>query len=93
MKKWEKEAIADIEENFDFIQVKKTMDALKWVWVLDSGVSDIPSIDEIKKTVHEMLVKSCEEKISHATGGFFVKYSKKQKYISLKFCVSEWENK
>lgn len=84
MENWKKEAISEIMNNFDFERVKKVMDLLEWTWATDRGTSEVPDLDEIKKTALECL----EGEFS--TGGFWcVKESKEM--MSLHFSIEKWD--
>lgn len=96
MKKWKQKAINEIMENFDFVKVEKTMNALSWKWATTNGTSEIPSLQEIKETALDCLdrIKDFDKGCSYGsgTGGFYVNIDNKRKLLSLQFSVSEWDN-
>jgi len=92
------EEIEDILDNFDFEQVKKTMDALEWKYH-DSPDSYI-TIAELRKMARRLLKDVYNAAPSDhwftACGGFeaerWMYPGDPKKYLYLKFVVSEWSN-
>lgn len=99
-----KKVLDNVFDNFDFEQVKKTMDALNWTWrvwidpkvgTLDNEGKRVPTLDEIKKVAAELL-RECanmnEDVI--ATGGFRVEKDfsdPNDPWMRLSFEVAEWD--
>ncbi len=91
MKKWQKKAIEEIMEEFDFKKVHKTMVCLNWKWR-----GERPSKEEIIDTAKKLLEEVCSttnepvKNISYlSTGGFFLECDYKNKALSLSFVVSD----
>ena len=90
------EIVDKILDEFDFESVKKTMDALEWVY-FDSPDKTI-SISELRKTARKILKEVYDVPDSPiytiGTGGFeatrYMDEGSTSKYLSLKFVVSEW---
>lgn len=93
MKKWEKKAIKEIMNNFDFEKVHKVMVFLKWSW---AGYG-VPDIKTIKKAAKEVLMDLIKDSNEHdicelQTGGFTARIEKSNKYMSLSFVIADWNN-
>jgi hypothetical protein len=93
MKKWQKKAIKEIMENFDFKRVHKVMSALDWTYYDSAG---IPSPDRIKEKAAELLTNIAEVKTDQygfysTVAGFQVYSNSVGKIIKLSFIVAEWE--
>tara|TARA_R110000868_G_scaffold407732_1_gene689470 strand:+ start:1289 stop:1705 length:417 start_codon:yes stop_codon:yes gene_type:complete len=97
--------VGEIMDNFDFIKVQTTMEALNWQWAGEG----VPSISSLRnKSIH--LLKSAaelrlgdyldeywEEGITSATGGFqAIAYCNENKtqitMLELKFVLTEWDS-
>ena len=92
------EQIEDLLDEFDFDKVKKVMECLGWKYYNTMG--SIVSIGELRRTARNLLEKAYNASPSPeyviGSGGFEVNrymYSgDTQKYITLKFVVTEWSN-
>lgn len=82
----------EILEWFDFEKVHRTMVALNWTWSTMSG-SEIPSIEEIKRTARSLCSDSYENKTNIASGGLWAKYNEKRDELTLEFKVEYWTSK
>lgn len=78
----------DIEENFDWVKVNKTMKLLDWYWGLGDNNMGIPDIKTLKKTAKRLLHSAFKDGNTHATGGFYAYYD--NDCLSLSFLVTEW---
>jgi len=93
----EQDDIDEIMDEFDFVKVKQTMDALEWEW----GMDGVPYIGDMRKVVRN-LFKAAMEHGEHessyiiSTGGFHVTRTlfpgEPKRYYSLKFVVTEQNN-
>ncbi len=70
--------------NFDFVRVKKTMDALRWEWHGEG----VPSIAIIKCLACDIMTIAEAEKTSIAEGGFKARYD--EGTLTLEFIVEEY---
>lgn len=96
------EAIDDVLDNFDFETVKKTMDALQWLWYDTIGVPEIPDLrkcarrllQEVTDAVNQSAELTAES--NRATGGFRAvayKYADETKiYYRLSFEAASFDN-
>jgi len=97
-----RDQIEDILDNFDFDKVKKTMDALQWLWYDTIGV---PEISDLRKCARRLLTEASEKVMNinempaesnMATGGFRAtayRYDDTDKiYFRLAFEVTTWDN-
>ena len=87
------EAIGKIMDTFDFGRVHKVMTALDWKWIsIDDGMR-VPDECEIRMEARRLLTRAIKEKMSIATGGFWVKYQEDEEneWIDLKFVVEQWD--
>lgn len=88
------EKIHSIMKNFDFEKVHNIMESLDWKWAFSNGT---PSVEELKKEAHRLLVDACEEETNIATGGFRAVYERcavsgeDDFYLGLEFIVEECE--
>ena len=91
----EQEAIDNIMDYFDFDKVLKTMIALDWKWVKEDHKSiddlEIPSIERIRKTAREALIRAIEIKDYTSSGGFEAECEDGVLY--LRFVVEEWDER
>ena len=87
------EAIGKIMDTFDFAQVHKAMVALDWHWGNLEGGLGIPDEVELRSEARQLLTRAIKEKMSIATGGFWVKYQEDEEneWIDLKFVVEQWD--
>lgn len=76
-----------IEENFDWDSVYKTMKMLDWGWDID-GKMVIPQQDAIIQTARMLTHEAYKDKRQHATGGFYA--SCDENGLSLSFILTEW---
>jgi hypothetical protein len=92
------ETIENILDEFDFQRVQKAMKALDWRWY---GTEDVfPSLGELRRKARELLEEVYNKEPSPffmtGTGGFEATRTMEtgdlNKYLSLKFVVSEWNN-
>jgi hypothetical protein len=93
----EQDDIDEIMDEFDFVRVKQTMDALNWKW----GMDGVPYIGDMRRVVRN-LFKAAREQGEHeasyiiSTGGFHVTRTlfpgEPKRYYSLKFVVTEQKN-
>ena len=89
MKKWQKKAIKEIMEEFDFGKVHITMEALGWTW---GDSKKPPSIDELREEAESMLTRTVEGNNGYSdSGGFVVYHYTEEKYLRLVFLVESWE--
>jgi hypothetical protein len=91
MKKWQKKAIKEIMEEFDFDKVHKVMLILDWKWGYEPKT---PTVDQLRATAEELLTKSTIGDINPhyvSTGGFEAVCDTAQKGMRLLFVVSDWE--
>lgn len=92
------EVVEDILDEFDFSVVQKTMLALEWAWA--TAEEGIPSLGEMRRQARTLLEDvynhSPSPNCTMATGGFeatrIMEYASDEKYLSLKFVVSEYNN-
>lgn len=90
--------VEELLDEFDFGKVKKVMDFLEWTY-FDTKDTEV-SIEELRRCARYLLecaVKAPDsDEYYTSTGGFEVTrnmYSgDTQKYLSLKFIVTEWSN-
>ena len=88
------EKIHSIMKNFDFEKVHSIMESLGWNWAFSNGT---PSVEELKKEAHRLLIDACEEETNIATGGFRAVYERSTVsgeddfYLGLEFIVEECE--
>ena len=88
MKKWEKKAIKEIMDNFDFSRVQTAMTALGWRY---NNKRQVPSLRQIKETAMSALETACAHSAwSNGSGGFVVYSSQKHKVMELLFSVESW---
>lgn len=91
--------IEKIITNFNFHEVKKVMELVKWKWGKEDGIGqEIPSIERLQNTARNLLlnvVKDYENgKIPpyvHSTGGFQAIYWPWDE-LALQFVLEEWES-
>jgi hypothetical protein len=93
MKKWQKKAIKEIMENFDFTRVERVMYALNWTYY---DIVGIPSLDILKEKAEELLTNIAEVKTDqygyYSDGGGFEAYHNSiDKVIKLSFTIEERE--
>lgn len=93
------ETIENILDDYDFQRVQKVMEALDWHWV-NAEWGGVPSIGALRRQARGLL----EDVYHHTpspfcmvgTGGFEATRTMEtgdlNKYLSLKFVVSEWNN-
>lgn len=82
-------AIREVMKNFDFVKVKKAMDALGWKWALSGGV---PSLYQIEADALYKLEQVCFGSSKCIwSGGFFAELDEKEQVLSLKFILTGWE--
>ena len=92
------EQIEDLLDEFDFHRVKKVMDCLGWLYH-DSPDKQV-NIGELRRMARRLLEVAYDATPSPeyytSSGGFYVaRYmypGDPQKYITLKFVVTEWSN-
>jgi hypothetical protein len=97
-----RDEIENILDNFDFDKVKKTMDALFWLWYNTVGV---PEIADLRKHARALLTDAGEQvmrnkeltaEVDRASGGFRAqahRYPDEDKiYFRLSFEVATWDN-
>lgn len=91
------ETIEHILDEFDFSRVRQAMEALAWRWVAIDGV---PSLGDLRRRARELLEDVYNKPPSPffmvGCGGFeatrTMEYASDEKYLSLKFVVSEFNN-
>ena len=88
--------IHSIMKNFDFEKVHTIMKSLDWKWAFSN--EGVPTVEELKREAHRLLVDACEEETNIATGGLRAVYEKEadraesgDPYIGLEFIVEECE--
>lgn len=89
MKKWQKKAITEIMDGFNFLNVHRTMEALNWKWN-GTLMPHVPNIDEIRDTALELLTNACQDRVDLASGGFCTIYDRKNKWIELSFVIEDF---
>ena len=77
----------DIEKNFDWVKVNKTMKLLDWYWAFGDNMG-IPDVNTLKNKAKDLLYSSFLDSNTHATGGFFAYYD--GDCLSLSFSLAEW---
>lgn len=90
--------IEDLLDEFDFVRVQKTMGALEWEWAFSEEIP--PSIGDLRRTARGLLEAAWEHapcpQHFERTGGFeaerFMETGSLDKYLSLKFVVTEVNN-
>ena len=76
-----KKAWKNIDKNFDWNKVHKTMKALNWTWRFSPTT---PSIKELKYTTKDLVEHACTTEHGYAaTGGFYARRHKKHIYTIL----------
>ncbi len=91
MEKWQKKAIAEIMEDFDFVRVENTMKKLKWTWATTKH--KVPTIEQLKHHTEEMLIDAIKNHYwTSSYGGFIVFYSEKHRSLQLIFAITTCEN-
>ena len=85
----------DIFDNFDFENVKKTMDALGWQWAYAKGENGVPTLDEIKAEAARLMwdCANIDEDVI-AAGGFRVEKDfsdPNDPWMRLTFEVTDWD--
>ena len=93
MKKWQKKAIREIMEEFDFEKVHKVMLILNWWWA-DTGKP--PTVGELRERAEELLTHTAEVITGQygfysTIGGLEVYSNSVDKIIKLSFIAAEWE--
>lgn len=91
MKKWQKKAIKEIMEEFDFKGARKTMLALDWTW---AHINRTPFVSELREEAKSLLIMTTKGSASPhyvGTGGFEAVCDNEKKGMRLLFIVSEWE--
>jgi len=84
MKKWQKKAIEEIMDNFDFEKVHNAMVFMNWTW----SFNKTPTVDELKETAHHLLCEICEGDSEFIeTGGFFIYIFRKEHILRLLFII------
>lgn len=92
----EQEDINEIMDEFDFVKVKKVMDALDWEW----GSEGVPYIGDMRKHVRELFtiasVNNSEMVYAVSSGGFHILRTifpgDSKRYYSLSFVVTWKDN-
>jgi hypothetical protein len=92
------ETIENILDDFNFVRVNQAMEALDWQWAL--AEDGVPSMGELRRQARELLEGAYHQApspyYSVGTGGFEATRTMEtgdlNKYLSLKFVVSEWNN-
>lgn len=90
------ELVDKILDEFDFEKVKKTMDALGWVY--HDSPDETVSVGELRRMARRLLDEVYDKPPSPeytiGCGGFeafrFMSVGDPTKYLSLKFVVTEW---
>lgn len=90
------ELVDKILDEFDFEKVKKTMDALEWVYY--DSPDETVSIGELRRMARKLLDdvydKPPSPEYAIGCGGFeafrYMSVGDPTKYLSLKFVVTEW---
>ena len=92
------ETIENILDEFDFHRVHQAMEALDWQWA--KAALGVPTTGELRRQARELLedayYHSPSPYYSVGTGGFEATRTMEtgdlNKYLSLKFVVTEWNN-
>ncbi len=92
MKKWQKKAIEEIMNEFDFNKVRNVMVFLNWSW----SEKTPPSIKSLRDHANRSLTDVCEEADNKnfyfiEGGGFKTMIFPQAKRLSLEFVVTDWE--
>ena len=90
--------IEDLLDEFDFERVRQVMESVNWQWA--TAVDGVPSLGELRKQARSLLEEVYNKNPSPffmvGTGGFeatrTMEIGDLNKYLSLKFVVSEWNN-
>lgn len=92
MKKWQKKAIEEIMDNFDFKKVRKAMLALDWRWM---DIDRVPFVSELREEAKRMLVDTTDKDENPyylSSSGFDAVCDTEKKAMRLIFYVTEWES-
>lgn len=88
MKKWEKKAISEIMDCFDFNRVHAVTKKLCIKW---ASSTETPTLSELKQQAETLLTDCVTENCFWmGTGGFIVCYIPKYKHLSLIFSIEDW---
>lgn len=92
----EKAKINNILDQFNFNKVHDYMVSVNWRWAFAKSKDGVPTVDELKKEAHRLLINSVEEKTNISTGGFKAIYEAEDEwdddpYIGLEFIIEECE--
>lgn len=77
---------AEIEREFDWNSVYKTMKLLDWTWAIVGGIPDIPNL---KMYARELCETAYRKQTSVGTGGFMASYG--EYTLTLEFTLASWE--
>ena len=91
MKKWQKKAIREILEEFNFAKVNRVMLALGWTW---HHIGRTPEIGELKKMAERLLTETTIGEGNPcyvSSGGFEAICDTEKKAMRLLFITEEWE--
>lgn len=96
-----RKVLDDIFDNFDFEQVKKTMDALNWKWDIGTSATPdeerfaVPTLERIKKEVARLMWDCANMDTERlAAGGFVVEkdfMDPNDPWMRLAFEVTDWD--
>ena len=87
MKKFER-LWAEIEEEFDWGRVRKTMKALEWEWINGDGESYIPKKKQLKEWGKDLALTAFVENRTASSGGFRANYY--DEVLTLEFILEDW---
>jgi len=93
--KSEKMRLDEIMVNFDFKRVHRCMVGMEWEWFSSGGVPSIENLQECaERLLIDVIIGYLRNKISGciSTGGFAVRYHKKENLLLLKFIVSDYDD-
>ena len=98
LKNFHRDLIDDVMDNFDFEKVAEAMKALDWKWATDEGTFEVPDTITLRRKARKMLKEVITDSIEKydgggltiGTGGFQVYYNENEKYLELKFVLTDW---
>jgi hypothetical protein len=90
------DAVDEILDNFDFDKVKQVTDLLNWQYFNVEGQLEVRDLRKMARKLLRDTVQKLDKEDGYNTGsgGFYVHGFKDfgNKYLELKFCVTEWNN-
>lgn len=99
----EDDFIREVIFNLDFCKIRKVMKVIDWKWTRNDGVSEVPSIADMLKTITDLFrhvqKEKSDDRVYCASGGFIVvrDYTlefgskKREYYYRVEFVLDEFE--